>query len=238
MLIMTFVNNTFGQTSSYSNNNSAKATVNKVWVNKDVRQNGQLGIMIHADVSIKNMKGRNTDVVAYFFDIKKQQMRAVLNNYKTNDFHACNSKNVVPNYVETQYTDLKIFMPYDALPSISGYVRVEVSDRAAKKFLSNDKKYTPFNISQNNSGNNGNRNSGSNKSNNNNQNNNNQNNDPQIKVPVTVYCAFCAGSKICPDCAGQRTRYFGRDKIICTSCSGTGICDMCHGTGISMVVYQ
>jgi Pyruvate/2-oxoacid:ferredoxin oxidoreductase delta subunit len=124
-------------------------------------------------------------------------------------------------------------MPYDAMPSISGYVRAEVFDVATGNLLSKTNKYASFNISQNNSGNNVNRNSGSN-----NSNNNNQNNDPQIKVPVTVYCAFCAGSKICPDCAGQRTRYLGRDKIICTSCSGTGICNMCHGTGISMVVYQ
>lgn len=65
------------------------ATINKVWLEHNVKKNGKLGMMVHVDFTVKGMKGEKVDCTAYFYDEYKNNLKTTYSGYKTVTGRAC-----------------------------------------------------------------------------------------------------------------------------------------------------
>jgi len=93
----------------------AKATINKVWVEHNVRRNDRKGMLIHVSFNVNGMKGRSGDVVAYFYHKNGTALKDKNGRYDTADGKVAVGKDIRPNYRNTVYKDLTLFMPYGEL---------------------------------------------------------------------------------------------------------------------------
>lgn len=216
---------------------SQSAKVNKVWLEHGTQKNGEKGMTIHADITVKGMKGKKIQGIAYFYNSEKKKLMGGVNGYKTRSGQVCASDYGTPSYEDSHYSDFDIFIPYNSLPLASGkhtyYVLVDVVDTEKNNFLSDNRNYVSFTGT------------GNNNSIQNHQANNNERNDGgSNSVPMYVDCAYCngTGKSMCTFCGGQGYRmvsnfvmYVGyvMSNVTCTVCSGTGktYCWHCNSTG-------
>jgi hypothetical protein len=117
------------------------ASVRKIWLEFDVTQNGVSGMKVHLTFDIQNMKGRNGRVIAYFDSPKGTGVKDKNGKYCTNGGNVCTSIDICPNYDNTIYDDLDLFIPIDELHLYPGkrnyYCRAFIQDLSSRKFLAN-----------------------------------------------------------------------------------------------------
>lgn len=91
------------------------AKVNKSWVEYDVTENGKTGIYFHFDFTVYNYYGEKIKAVVFVHDSKNGWMKSNLNDYKTTTGDVCTSKTLTCDYENTNWSDLKLFIPYSTL---------------------------------------------------------------------------------------------------------------------------
>ena len=96
-------------TSTYSN---ASATIQKVWVDHNVYENGNKGMRIHIKMNVYNLRSKQGRAVAYFYTSSGTALVDRNNQYNTNIGTVCCSGNLNPGYDNTLYEDFTVFMPY------------------------------------------------------------------------------------------------------------------------------
>ena len=96
---------------------SITGSIEKIWMDHNVYQNGEKGMKIHTKFEVKNMKGHKGNVVAYFYwdDSNDTPLKDFDNRYYTVDgkVSACDNTKITPAYDTTTYNDWVIFMPYN-----------------------------------------------------------------------------------------------------------------------------
>lgn len=193
------------------------ATINKIWLEHDVRKKNSDGMVIHVDLSVKGMKGHTLEGIAYFYDSNKKKLKQPLtkSDYCTSSNNVCASDtdSDIP-YESTHYSDFDIFIPYWAIPMFHGrhtyYVLVDFRDVDSGKWLTDNYDYVSFIGNYSGYG--------------------NDNPTPAIKNPN--WCLSCSGSRRCTWCSGTG-RYYAHDRYHrCGTCYGSGICAVCNGSGV------
>jgi hypothetical protein len=104
----------FGSNTSINNNNSGvKATFTKQWVDYNITEKGRTGMRIHTTFSVSGIKGVDSFLALYF--AKKDGTKLSSNNseYRSKDGQVAIYRALKPNYDETVYNDLTVFIPYD-----------------------------------------------------------------------------------------------------------------------------
>jgi len=100
---------------------SATASLDTVWVDYDVTENGQKGMRIHVKFSLFNLKDISCDLAVYF---EKENGDKILTNntaYRAKSGQVAIYKNLKPAYnPEAFYKDTQLFMPYKELNLGSG----------------------------------------------------------------------------------------------------------------------
>ena len=96
-------------TSTYSN---ASATIQKVWVDHNVYENGNKGMRIHIKMNVYNLRSKQGRAVAYFYTSSGTALVDRNNQYNTNTGKVCCPGNLNPGYDNTLYEDFTVFMPY------------------------------------------------------------------------------------------------------------------------------
>ncbi len=92
----------------------------RTWVDYDVTENRQFGMMIHTKFSVSNLKGVDSRVVIYFDRLTNQRAKTYT-RLKSSDNRFQRDGNVAaeialkPGFATTDYSDLKIFIPYNEL---------------------------------------------------------------------------------------------------------------------------
>lgn len=214
---------------------------------------------VHVAFDISGMKGQVCKAIAYFDYPKGTGLRDKNGRYRTTDGTVSSSTNFTPNYPNSTYSDLFIFIPNSELHLLSGkrtyYTRVFIFAPSGNS-LGNSEFATFDGTGSNDSNDYANNVHGENDANNSgsfiktwreelgygmfaiNQ------GDPNGARQRTIWraCSVCRGSIVCRNCHGTQrcTICNGQGGIItagygnyipCTACGQSGRCGVCHGTG-------
>jgi hypothetical protein len=87
----------------------------KIWVDYNVRENGRLGMRIHAKFSVYNMKGVDSEMVVLFEKADGTKLKSTAKTYSSKGGQVAAYRSMKPGYDDTIYKDLDVFMPYDEL---------------------------------------------------------------------------------------------------------------------------
>lgn len=208
------------------------ATINKVWLEHNVTKNGKVGMVVHADFTVKGMKGEKVDCTAYFYDEYKNNLKTTYSGYKTTTGEACTWSYGNVTYDNSHWSDFDNFMPYDALNLAAGkhdyYCKVVISDTDNNMIGSSD--YYGFTGT------------GSNTKRIHYDNgwyaDQTTNADGTVTTVTYKPCNICHGRKVCNLCQGAGGMWGGygnyRRYAICTSCGGSRQCKYCQGTGVNV----
>lgn len=92
-----------------------KADFGRLWVDYNVTEKGRLGMRIHVDCKVKDMKGVSSYLALYFQ--KKDGERLVTNSqgFRSENGHVALFKSLKPAYDPAIYDDSQFFMPYEEL---------------------------------------------------------------------------------------------------------------------------
>ena len=96
------------------------AVIDRVWVDFDVYNGGQKGMMIHMDFVVYGLKDHRINPIAYFYFSNGDKLKDYDNSYRASDGHVCVSDTSNATYEDTRWSDYKLFMPYDQLHMASG----------------------------------------------------------------------------------------------------------------------
>ncbi|MBQ2352460.1 MAG: zinc ribbon domain-containing protein [Bacteroidales bacterium] len=91
------------------------AKIYKTWVDHNVYQDGEKGMLIHVKFDVQGQKNISDQCVAYFYFSNGTQLKDYNDKYKTTAGYVCAFKNYCPSYDDAVYNDFQIFMPYDEL---------------------------------------------------------------------------------------------------------------------------
>lgn len=107
------------QYGNYSSNNYnstyVSALINRVWVDHNVYENGKYGMRIHIDFDINGMYNQKGQAAAYFYYANGNPIKDTNNSHRTSNGDVATHVDFRPNYTNANYSDLKIFMPYNEI---------------------------------------------------------------------------------------------------------------------------
>lgn len=99
-------NNTTGET---------KATVEKVWVDYDVTENGKRGMRIHVNFTVRGLKGVESYLAIYFERKNGDKLTNSNPSYSSKNGQLAVFKSLKPGYEPTVYEDALLFLPYEEI---------------------------------------------------------------------------------------------------------------------------
>ncbi len=238
------------------------ATINNIWVDHDVYDNGVKGMRIHIKFGVQGLKNESGYIGAYFYDRNKNEAKNFHcdSKYRTSDGLISIGKTINPRYENSTYEDLKLFMPYHIFNNLKSgkyyfvvCVFSHISDTFKQLTCSDWRGFTYTsgnnNVASNNSSNNNHSNRSNNRSNRfangrtvgeqwRETHNNNvfimiQNSDGSVKAGIEQ-CFACTGNGICKVCNGTGAYAL----VQCVWCKGTGRCFNCNGTGKKVTIWM
>ena len=102
------------------------ATIENVWQEHDVTENGVLGMKIHIKFRVFNLLNKS-GIVAAWFNYRDGRMLMDSNGlYNTSDGSVAVSAYFTPPYADTAYDDFVLFLPYSEL-HLASNVRTDLS---------------------------------------------------------------------------------------------------------------
>lgn len=91
------------------------ASIEKVWVDHNVYENGSKGMRIHVKFNIYNLKSKQCNAAAYFYTESGNALKDKNQSYRTTSGEVSCGEDFKPGYENTLYSDFKLFMPYSEL---------------------------------------------------------------------------------------------------------------------------
>jgi len=90
------------------------ATIEKVWVEHDVKVDGKKGMRIHTSFTVKNNQNVVCTLVAHFYTREGAQLKGadLQGDYSTSDGHVVTYVKFIPRFTSTRYNDKTLFIPY------------------------------------------------------------------------------------------------------------------------------
>ena len=99
---------------------AASATIDRIWLEHNVSQDGQTGLRIHLDFTVWDMQGQQGEAVAYFESPKGVGVKDLDRRYYTTDGNVSTSERFTPSYPGTEYSDFTLFIPNEQLHLLPG----------------------------------------------------------------------------------------------------------------------
>ena len=96
-------------------NYTTKATVDSIWVDHNVTQDGNIGMRIHVKFDVEGMLNRQGSCVVWFYLSDGTKLPDTNGQYKTTDGKVATSAVFKPSYASSTFRDFSIFMPYTEL---------------------------------------------------------------------------------------------------------------------------
>ncbi len=104
----------------------AKITFDDMWVDYDVTQNGEKGMLIHLKFSANNMKGVDAYAAIYFEKKNGDAIQGKTSTYRSKNGQLAVYKSIKPAYDDADYKDLQLFMPYSQIDVGTGKVDLKM----------------------------------------------------------------------------------------------------------------
>ncbi len=139
----------FNRTYPVENKTTVWSKLEDLNIEYNVTENGQLGMRIKQNFLIYNAQGTKCIMSAYFYNADDNKPLLDKNGIKQSaDGHVACFTEFNPNYQNTQFKDLSVFMPYDELELGSGNFRlkcyVAIFDASLKMITSSGYQYFTF----------------------------------------------------------------------------------------------
>lgn len=87
----------------------------RIWVDYNVTEKGRLGMRIHVDCSVKNMKGVSSYLAVYFQKKDGTKLQTNDKAFSSENGQVALFKALKPAYDDAVYEDSQFFMPYEEL---------------------------------------------------------------------------------------------------------------------------
>ena len=97
-----------------------EATVNKIWIEYDVTENGRRGMRVHADFKVYGLKGIDSYIAIYIQRENGDSLKSDNTEYSSVNGELALFKSLKPGYEPTLYEDAQLFLPYDEIPLGNG----------------------------------------------------------------------------------------------------------------------
>jgi hypothetical protein len=91
------------------------ATVERVWVDYNVRREGRDGMLIHVKFTVNNMKGVDSYMAVLFQRKNGTKLTTTNSSYASKEGQVAVYRSMMPGFDKTVYQDLDVFIPYDEL---------------------------------------------------------------------------------------------------------------------------
>lgn len=115
------------------------AKINRIWVDHNIFNGGQKGMMIHIDFEVNGLKNHTINPVAYFYYSNGNRLNDYDGYYRTTDGQVSIGDTSNADYEGTQWKDFKLFMPYNQLHMGTGSYdlkfQIEIHDKTSGKSL-------------------------------------------------------------------------------------------------------
>ncbi|MDQ3798532.1 MAG: zinc ribbon domain-containing protein [Acidobacteriota bacterium] len=95
------------------NPTETKTELDRIWVDYNVTEKGRLGMRIHVDCTVKDMKGVSSYIALYFQKKDGTKLSANSRDFRSQDGRAAVYTLLKPAYDTAVYEDLQFFMPYE-----------------------------------------------------------------------------------------------------------------------------
>jgi hypothetical protein len=101
------------KTESPKSDSDAKTEFDRIWVDYNVTEKGRLGMRIHVDCSVKNMKGVSSYLALYFQQKNGTKLLTNTQGFRSKDGQVAVFKALKPAYDDAVYKDSQFFVPYE-----------------------------------------------------------------------------------------------------------------------------
>jgi hypothetical protein len=92
-----------------------KASVEKVWVDYDITQNGKRGMLIHVNFTVRGLKGVESYLAIYFERKNGDKLTNTNPTYASKNGQLAVFKSLKPGFEPTVYEDAQLFLPYEEI---------------------------------------------------------------------------------------------------------------------------
>jgi len=92
---------------------AVKTDFDRLWVDYNVTEKGRLGMRVHIDCSVKNMKGVSSYLALYFQKKDGTKLFTDTQGFRSKDGQVALYKSLKPAYDDAVYEDSQFFMPYE-----------------------------------------------------------------------------------------------------------------------------
>jgi hypothetical protein len=92
-----------------------KASVEKVWVDYGVTENGKLGMRIHVNFTVRGLKGVDSYLAIYFERKNGDKLQNTNPTYSSKNGQLAVFKSLKPGFEPTVYEDAQLFLPYEEI---------------------------------------------------------------------------------------------------------------------------
>ncbi len=99
---------------------AASATIDRIWLEHNVSQDGQTGLRIHLKFTVWDMQGQQGEAIAYFESPKGVGVKDLNRRYYTTDGNVSTSERFTPSYPGSEYSDFTLFIPNEELHLLPG----------------------------------------------------------------------------------------------------------------------
>jgi hypothetical protein len=106
--------------------NEGKATVEKVWIDYDVFENGKKGMRIHVKFKVYGLKGVDSYLAAYFERSNGDKVMGKTTSFRSTTGQLAVYKALKPGYEPTVYEDAQLFLPYEEIQLGSGVYNLKI----------------------------------------------------------------------------------------------------------------
>ena len=96
-------------------NTDLKASVEKVWVDYDITENGKRGMRIHVNFTVRGLKGVDSYLAIYFERKNGDKLLNTNPTYSSKNGQLAVFKSLKPGYEPTVYEDAQLFLPYEEI---------------------------------------------------------------------------------------------------------------------------
>lgn len=225
---------------------AASAVIDRIWLEHNVTQNGEKGMIVHAKIWMKGVLNHRMHIDAYFDSPAGCGVMDTNGRYRADNGVAASVMNINNEYDDGHFDDLKLFMPYSELhqdydnPDMACHIFIH--DETAGAVLAKSE-FVKFSYSTG-------RKAPANASRANNNINDTAGGSVYTEVRNTVFgeetwyhnpdgsamvvtrrkCLYCSGTGQCPICFGAQGRWANGMWYACQSCAGlNGLCRQCFG---------
>lgn len=108
-------------------NSSMSATLNRMWIEYNMTQGGEKGMLIHVNYKVNGMKGVSSYLALYFAKENGDKLKSSKTGFMSSDGQLALYKEMEPAYDPAVYEDSTLFMPYDEIDLPPGKYDLTIS---------------------------------------------------------------------------------------------------------------